>query len=329
MGTFVGYNGDMTIPEDKKEEFTESMMKVVREGGLMEAEDINMHGKRITLLHLPEFNEKGIATFCYSYFEDTFWETGGYNKNNQELCTNKVGYQEFNWAVSAAYYLYKLYGNDPDGYVYQDNDKLDPGKSIQWINYLLDKDFKNEDGSEVFKIPTEIMLMNGNPFSFWRTPQELMNLPVYLLSSDDRMYWLEPDTAEKLLSKKMQKTLKKWGTDVKAIEVELTDADIQSFSMTGNLVDLLYRAEQDHKEIYAFTDMFEEFINNGKNRYYIAAVKYFEKLLDDNWEKGKVINEVSDWSAAKFVICNEGRLNIKRYLAVMANPELREIYFGF
>lgn len=69
---------------------------------------------------------------------------------------------------------------------------------------------------------------------------------------------------------------------------------------------------------------------NNKDIHYFAALKLFEKILDENWETGKIIQSVESWStASKNVICNEGRITVKRYLSVLANKKLRVKCFGF
>lgn len=77
--------------------------------------------------------------------------------------------------------------------------------------------------------------------------------------------------------------------------------------------------------------MFYEFLQNSSDRWYIAAVRLLEQLAEENKDAGKIIEYTKGWwdTASKNVTHNVGRLAIKRYLSVMANKKLREIYFGF
>ena len=47
MGTFLGYFGDQTIPEDKREEFTQRVLTILDQGGMLDLEDVSLFGKRV------------------------------------------------------------------------------------------------------------------------------------------------------------------------------------------------------------------------------------------------------------------------------------------
>ncbi len=53
MGTFTGYYGDMTIPEEKREEFTQRALTVLTHGGMMGDEEVNLFGDSLLLLSPP------------------------------------------------------------------------------------------------------------------------------------------------------------------------------------------------------------------------------------------------------------------------------------
>lgn len=50
MGTYAGYWGDMTIPEEGRDEFNQRMLYLLEQGRMMNFEQIQIHGKEITLL---------------------------------------------------------------------------------------------------------------------------------------------------------------------------------------------------------------------------------------------------------------------------------------
>ena len=107
------------------------------------------------------------------------------------------------------------------------------------------------------------------------------------------------------------------------------ECDTQQF--VKELIDLLFDVESRYKRVFAFQDMFYEFIANGSKKEYRAAVEVLRKLYDDNAEAGKIIENVR-WSwdlSSKNVTCNRGRMNMRRYLALLANVELRKKYLGF
>ena len=110
MGTFLGYFGDQTIPEDKREEFTQRVLTILDQGGMLDLEDVSLFGKRVWLLKPPQaLPGKDTILFCHNYFEQDTWETGGYDPTSCSFHTNKVGWRQFNLVCSAVYVLYEFY----------------------------------------------------------------------------------------------------------------------------------------------------------------------------------------------------------------------------
>ena len=61
MGTFSYFLGVMDIPEERREEFAQGALKLLRAGGMLIAEPTSMFGHQIYLLHPPELDEEGRA----------------------------------------------------------------------------------------------------------------------------------------------------------------------------------------------------------------------------------------------------------------------------
>ena len=72
MGTFAGYYGDRSVPLELREEFSTRVLTILREGGMMRIEPINLYDKSIYLLSPLKANEKGDILFSYNYFENSF-----------------------------------------------------------------------------------------------------------------------------------------------------------------------------------------------------------------------------------------------------------------
>lgn len=199
-------------------------------------------------------------------------------------------------------------------------------------NYVGESVVKKREeirNTQIGKLKTKDFLKNNGCFTFYNTPAELKDKPDYYLSDDDLMYWWDgTDTVQ--LSIRMIETLNRWSVELKKFETEINRDEIEDYDMLKSLLELLDRANHEYRDIYAFQNMFYEFAQNNKDIHYFAAIKLFEKILDENWETGKIIQSVESWStASKNVICNEGRINVKRYLSVLANKKLRVKCFGF
>ena len=64
MGTYLGYFGDRTIQEGKREEFTQRVLTILNQGGMMDLEEVSMSGKKIWLMSsifAPVFPEPAVG----------------------------------------------------------------------------------------------------------------------------------------------------------------------------------------------------------------------------------------------------------------------------
>jgi hypothetical protein len=97
------------------------------------------------------------------------------------------------------------------------------------------------------------------------------------------------------------------------------------------MIELLDKIRVYYRRIYAFQSMFYEFINCSGEKEYRAAIALLKELYEENKEDGKIIETIrGSWDlASRNVTHNIARIRLKRYLSVMANKELRKLYFGF
>jgi len=97
------------------------------------------------------------------------------------------------------------------------------------------------------------------------------------------------------------------------------------------MIEVLDEVNDYYKRIFAYRDMFYEFLLNADNKNFYAAILLLKELSNENKEDGKIIEKLGgSWEfGSKNVTFNIGRRRMKRYLAVMANKKLREKYFGF
>lgn len=117
----------------------------------------------------------------------------------------------------------------------------------------------------------------------------------------------------------------------KEISEAIEGASESSDEFLKGFLTLLVEIDQFYKRIYPFQNMFYEFIQNSGKPEYGAAVELLKRIADENKEEGKIIEKIKyDWDiTSRNVTHNTGRLNLKRYLSVMANRRLRKKYFDF
>lgn len=76
MGIFSYYLGDMDIPEADRPEYARQALAMLRAGGMMSVERIQLCGKAIHLLFPPELDDNGEASGYYNYLDNESWEPG-------------------------------------------------------------------------------------------------------------------------------------------------------------------------------------------------------------------------------------------------------------
>ncbi len=151
MGTFTGVWGTTSVPSEKREEFSKRMLTILREGGMMRMESVQLYGKRIYLLKSPEVDQTCLFHGWYNYFENFTWEDMSYNPETDELGSNKVGTAHFLRVVHAGYLLYEFYSETPcvaeiDGRI------IPSAQTIGWFNYLFGTQYTNQRAANLWDL---------------------------------------------------------------------------------------------------------------------------------------------------------------------------------
>lgn len=160
--------------------------------------------------------------------------------------------------------------------------------------------------------------------------------PDYILTDDDRLYWWD-GTNEVIISENVITLFEEYKLLFKSmLKNELTFKEISGDyfckveDFTQEFIEILSDIDEKYKRIFLFESMFYEFIENKDKVEYRAAAGLLHYLSKRYAKEGKIIEKCGSWDiASKNVICNEGRMRIKQYLAVLANKKLREKFFGF
>lgn len=293
MGTFACYMGNMNIPTKKRKLFSEQMMKILQYGGMMQFNRVSMYGKAIVIMRPVEPDEDGDVYFHYNYFEEDSWETAIYNTKEAYLHTEKIGNAEFNDVIMAAYSLYEVYDEDI-GYASENGRIQDSGKYIGWINSILGTEFIDKR-----KFASTMAISKVKTSDFF-----------YHLSDDDRAFWWD-GTEEVIFSNEMDEWLKRLAERHKTLVDNHLSELRNSEDFLKYVIDTLNEIDKIYGEIYAFQGMFYEFILNSQDKRFHVAIQLLNELGKEN-EHDSV-----------------ERVQIKRYLAVMANKKLRMEYFSF
>ena len=306
MGNRVSFRGDMSIPKEKLLEFTERVLTILRQGGMMGIERVELYGKRIALLTPPVPDEAGKVVCRYNYFEDDGWDSICYNTKTGQFKNRDVGCLQFCEVVCAIYVLYELYAA---GVAYRDGAPFDKSHYIGCLNYLFDEKFPDrQTGSStpVEKIPTAPFLSCEDSFG------------------DDQLPLWKP-ASDVCISPERQGWLQELRKELEAIRSS-ANRPLGSRTTLEVLMDTLDRAKE-YGHIYAFREMFYDFAAHPDDRNRQAAVALLQRLVEEGLaELPPAGGGWFTWQEKRFC---PARQRVRRYLAIMGNLELRERGFGF
>ena len=113
MEEFYKLIGTVTIPEDKKEELNDNILKLLDRCGLRKIKTVTVAGSKIEVSCRVAPNAKGIVAFDYSIFEKKHRKKSYYNVNTCELKINDCGFSEFGVAMMMALTMLESYSSTP------------------------------------------------------------------------------------------------------------------------------------------------------------------------------------------------------------------------
>lgn len=181
MGTFASLfrKSGVGVPEEKKEEFRNSIEKLFQAGGMMEMEQVQLCGKKAVTIKKASMHDYGMD-FYYNYFEDDYWENAGFSSKSGNVWSGKIGWREFHQVVVAAYVLESLY-IDGASVVMVSGNLVNSQAYIGWINYLFQKRSpqKNNDPWELFEALHDQMDMDLDRYDWGELVEDVYGLIGY------------------------------------------------------------------------------------------------------------------------------------------------------
>lgn len=189
---------------------------------------------------------------------------------------------------------------------------------------------KKKLNAPVEEVRTSTFLRQDGLFTFDDTPEELRGKPNFYLSDADRLYWWD-GSDEVEITKETDEWLQKLAQEYQNI---LQRKENNSDSVVGlkDFMTLLNEINEYYWRIFPFERMFYDFIEHISQKEYVAAIELIRMVADDagNKKAGKIIEKRRNGDfCSKNVIENEGRVQVKRLFATLANKKLRGKYFGF
>ena len=120
FGDVYKLEGTVKIPEDKKAEFNQYILRILKVCGIRKTERIKLGGQTITVVRQPVPDEQGIVRFDYSIFEKKRRKIASYYMKTCELMAPDRGYNEFGVVMNMIMVMLESYSEKPCYFIYQD-----------------------------------------------------------------------------------------------------------------------------------------------------------------------------------------------------------------
>ena len=307
MGNQATFRGDMVISKEKLPEFTERVLTILRQGGMMGIERVELCGKRIALLTPPVPDETGKVVCCFNYFEDDGRGNICYDTETGRFGSRDIGYLQFSEVVCTIYTLYEFY---KAGAAYKNGEPFERRPYIGWLNYLFNEKFSDmRSGSSVpaERIPTMLFLSCKGSFG------------------DDRAPFWKP-IGDVCFSPEMQEWFQWLREELQATRAAITGQPGSKITLE-TLMDTLERVKE-YGHLYAFREMFYDFAAHPDDQDRQAAVALLQRLVEEGFAELPPAGNGGwfDWQEKRFC---PTRQQVKRYLAVMGNLALRKEFLKF
>jgi len=145
------YCGDMTIPNEKREEFTNRVLKIMDQGGLMATEKVRLCGRELTLLAPPRLDTSNNVRVDFSYFEYAKYDPVHYNADTARMSCGYMDAREFFSAGIAAWVLREFYA-ESFGLAHYKGAPMPLTRTTAWLNYLFHEQYDTRRANDIWKV---------------------------------------------------------------------------------------------------------------------------------------------------------------------------------
>lgn len=320
MGTFVGIAGDVSVPEERQREYVAQIMTVLTHGGMLQSETIRLFGRFVTLIHFPEFDvDSGCLEFNYNYLENEYWERCALNRGGI-LSSGKVGSHQFRDVAQAAYVL-EEHESCTDALAALDGRLFCTNRHVGWLNQVLGTNYSTRSLCDLAKVVhvfseeelpdrcTELInICNGRTEAH---PAEPISTADFLRCSPDDLAFLWSPNGKIEFSATMWAWLASLRHRLDALTAAgkefIPPSDFLQFMVTV-LVDI--NPSDTLIGNFAWREMFFDWIQASHNQRVQASLVLLKEIASEPNDGEQCVS------------------NLRRYLAVLGNPALREYALG-
>ena len=149
MGIESQYLGEINIPEEHRAEYAQQALKLLRAGGMVTVEPVQLYGHKLYLLSPSELDEEGMAVGYYNYLDGNGGEQWCL-KDGWFGCGKIIGSCYYS-TIAAVHILTTLWSNSYAATLI--NGCLVREKTyIRWINHVLGTQYTNQRATQLWEI---------------------------------------------------------------------------------------------------------------------------------------------------------------------------------
>ena len=152
MGIESQYLGEINIPEEHRAEYAQQALKLLRAGGMVTVELVQLYGHKLYLLSPPELDEEdGKAVGHYNYLDENSGERWCLNAKDGWFGCGKIIGSCYYSTIAAVHILTTLWSASYAATLI--NGCLVREKPyIRWINYVLGTQYTNQRATQLWEI---------------------------------------------------------------------------------------------------------------------------------------------------------------------------------
>lgn len=300
MSDYIQLTGRPKLSEEKLAEMGRRAQEIFYHGGMMCLEAVDLFGYTLRLLHAPDLEQDFEITADYNYFEELRHPVAEYGEDKYRLlwCGN-IGRRQFANVVIAAFQQEKELVDDPD-IIQIDELALARSRAVEWLRYLFPGPTPDETA-----LPTEEFL-NTSPedmLYYWREGGDVHISP-------ETQAWLDE------LGQRYR------GHMADSCFLELGGPEfLHDFCLHLALIDDYYG------DIYLFRETFYDFLDHFDEKRYQVMYQMLVEMAQRNQAFSPSLRSEEMDTYPVDMVRNPGRMEVKRYIALLANRELREKVF--
>ena len=344
-GIHVGIVGNAKVSVEKKTEFANQMVKLFQTAGICELQWIGV-GTGFYLMTSPNLKRPHGFTVNGSFLDERMYEPIRFNTEECCLESGDTGKGVYANTAIVAYMLWEQYAEG--ALTVADGTGIYSERVLGWLNFVLETAFtleKRTDAGRIYEILeqySQSRLPDLRKFLACITPGINPMEPVrnvrtdeYLCVEPDDLLYVWSPRKDTPLSERMWETIYQWEEEYRKIRKDASYPSDEAEALRKWMLNDMCMAEAVYTRVWIWSDVFREWLIHTDSPEHLATWEVFHRILkkyENDWKVRELAKEIKThgWELTPVELkYNEGRNEVKQFLSLLHNRELRKLVFGF